>query len=259
MTKTLSSLSQSENGHRAITGANTIHLSLQGKGGVGKSLVASILAQYLRDQNVEAKCIDTDPVNQTLSQYRALSAQHLDLMRDGTLDQRGFDTLMERLLIEDGVFVIDSGASTFIPLWSYIVENHALDVLRESGRTLYVHTVITGGQALADTVKGFRSLADSTTQKNIIVWINEYFGRVERDGKPFSEMAAYLDNQAKVFGSVHLTRRNADTFGRDVEEVISRKLTFDEAIHGSGFSLMTKQRLRMVQRDLFEQLRRIGE
>jgi hypothetical protein len=37
-------------------------------------------------------------------------------MRDGSIDVRGFDGLMERLLTEDGTFVIDNGASTFILL-----------------------------------------------------------------------------------------------------------------------------------------------
>src|SRR5579859_3467685 len=45
--------------------ASTIHLTLQGKGGVGKSLVASILAQYFRHHGREIRCIDSDPVNQT--------------------------------------------------------------------------------------------------------------------------------------------------------------------------------------------------
>ncbi len=52
-----------------LTGpGNSIHLSLQGKGGVGKSLVASILAQYFLHTGRDLCCIDTDPVNQTLSQ-----------------------------------------------------------------------------------------------------------------------------------------------------------------------------------------------
>lgn len=165
---------------------------------------------------------------------------------------------MERLLTEDGTFVIDNGASTFIPLWSYIVENQVIDVLRQAGKRLYVHTVITGGQALLDTVNGFRSLAQSTTDRNIIVWINEYFGRVERDGKTFPDMAAYTENSDKVLGSIQIPKRNADTFGRDIEEVISRKLTFEEAITKGAFSIMTKQRLKVVQRDLFEQLDAIG-
>ena len=231
-----------------------IHMSLQGKGGVGKSLVASILAQYFQFTGRQIECIDTDPVNRTFSQYKAVNASRLELLRNGNIDPRGFDALMERLLTEDRTFVIDNGASTFLPLWSYVIENRVIDVLRNAGKKLYVHTVITGGQALLDTVNGFRSLAQSTEDQNIVVWINEYFGRVERDGKRFSDMTAFTENADKVFGSVHITERNHDTFGRDVEEVISKKLTFEEAIREGQFSLMAKQRLKVVQRDVFEQL-----
>jgi hypothetical protein len=161
---------------------------------------------------------------------------------------------MDRLLTEEGVFVVDSGASTFIPLWGYIIENNVLDLLAGAERSLYVHTVITGGQALEDTLNGFGSLAESTSQKNLIIWINDYFGRVERDGKQFTEMAVYKDNVAKIFGWVHLPKRNQDTFGRDFEELISRKLTMQEGIVGSSFSIMSKQRIRVIQRELFEQI-----
>ena len=233
---------------------NAIHLSLQGKGGVGKSFVASILAQYFGSRGKTIRCVDTDPVNTTLFQYKSLGVTRLELLRDGSIDQRGFDTLMEWLLTEDATFVVDNGASTFIPLWNYILENNALETLIHAGKRLYVHTVITGGQALLDTLHGFKSLADSTSYRNIIVWLNEYFGRIERDGKTFEEMGAYRDSADKVFGSVHLVRRNQDTFGRDLEDVISRKLTLDEAIKDGPFSIMTKQRLKMMQREWFEQL-----
>lgn len=238
--------------------ASAIHMSLQGKGGVGKSFIASILAQYFLSKDRQIESIDTDPVNRTFSQYKAVNATRLELLRDGNIDPRGFDALMERLLTEDRTFVIDNGASTFLPLWNYVVENQVIDLLRNAGKRLYVHTVITGGQALLDTMNGFRSLAQSTEERNIVLWINEYFGRVERDGKKLSEMAAYAENADKVFGSVHVTQRNKDTFGRDVEEVIARKLSFEEAIRDGDFSLMTKQRLRVVQRDLFEQLESVG-
>ena len=48
-----------------IKATGTVHLSLQGKGGEGKSLVASILAQYL-DHRLWGPRIDSDPVNKTL-------------------------------------------------------------------------------------------------------------------------------------------------------------------------------------------------
>lgn len=236
------------NGHSAI------HLSLQGKGGVGKSLAASVLAQYFQARGKPVRCIDTDPVNKTLSQYEALQAKPLMLLRDGVVDQRAFDQLMETLLTEKGTFVVDNGASTFIPLWHYMLENDAVGMFRQAGRQLYVHTIITGGQALGDTLKGFAQIAETTTDQNMVVWVNEYFGRVEYEGKPATELKAFQDHAAKVHGCIAIPKRNQDTFGRDVEDVICRKLTFEEAIRNGGFSIMTKQRLRVVQRELFEQL-----
>ncbi len=246
------------NGDGNGNGGTAVHLSLQGKGGVGKSLVSSLLAQYFIHRGRAVKCLDTDPVNQTLSQYRALQAQHIKLLREGGIDQRGFDVLMETILTEDGVFIVDNGSSTFIPLWNYILENSVPALLRDAGRRLYVHTVVTGGQALADTLKGFKSLAESTEDRNIVVWINEYFGRVERDGKQFGDMAVYRENESKVCGSIAIPRRNQDTFGRDLEDMIARKLTFSEAIGAGEFTIMTKQRLKVVQRDVFEQLDRLA-
>lgn len=235
-------------------GGATIHLSLQGKGGVGKSLAASILAQYFMARGKPVRCIDTDPVNKTLSQYEALQAKPLMLLRDGIVDQRAFDQLMETLLTEEGTFVVDNGASTFIPLWHYMLENNAVELFRQAGRKVYVHTIITGGQALGDTLKGFAQIAATSSDQNIVVWVNEFFGRVEYDGKPATELKAFRDHAGKVHGCVAIPKRNQDTFGRDVEDVICRKLTFEEAILDGSFSIMTKQRLRVVQRELFEQL-----
>jgi hypothetical protein len=87
--------------------------------------------------------------------------------------------------------------------------------------------------------------------------VNEYFGRVEAEGKKFSEMAAYRENADKVCGAVVFSKRNQDTFGRDVEEMIAAKLTFHEAIGAAKLPIMAKQRLKIVHRDLFEQLDRV--
>ena len=77
---------------------STIHLTLQGKGGVGKSLVAAVLAQYLMAAGRNVRCIDTDPVNRTFAQYTALSADRLQLRDEhNRIDQRSFDSLMETI------------------------------------------------------------------------------------------------------------------------------------------------------------------
>ncbi len=232
----------------------SIHILLQGKGGVGKSLISAILSQYLLSKGQDVRCVDADPVNQTLSEYQGLAVSRLSLLKAGSVDQREFDLLIEKLLTENGTFVVDTGASTFIPLWHYILENDALDYLRERGKRVFVHSVITGGQSLNDTLDGFAQLAETTREKNIVVWLNEYFGSVLQNGQPFRETAVCKKHANKVQGSVAIVRRTADTFGRDVEDMIRQKMTFEEALNGSDFTIMAKQRLRVVQRELFEQL-----
>jgi hypothetical protein len=243
---------------KAVKATNSVHFTLQGKGGVGKSLVSSLLAQYFGHVGAPVKCIDTDPVNQTFVNYKALNAQHLDLMEGSRIDERKIDQLMQRLLSEDGVFVVDNGASSFVPLSNYLIENDAIGLLRDSGREVYIHCVITGGQALLDTLTGFKALAEQTNTKNIIIWLNEYFGPIERDGKSFYEMKAYTDNQEKVRGIVRIARRNMDTFGKDIEEMAAKKLTFAEVIERPDFPIMVKQRIKTVQKDIFGQLDEIG-
>ena len=72
------------------SGATSIHISLQGKGGVGKSLISAILSQYLLSKGHDVVGIDADPVNQTLSEYRGLAVSRLNLLKDGSVDQREF-------------------------------------------------------------------------------------------------------------------------------------------------------------------------
>ena len=239
-------------GNKMATLRTQVHLSLQGKGGVGKTMVASILVQYFRERGMPVVAVDADPVNHSLAQYRSLDVSELEVLSDGRVDQRKFDGLVERLLTEAGTYVLDSGASTFIPLWYYMLENQ--DCLYTAGCGVMVHSVVTGGQALADTLSGFAQIAQTTNKRNIVVWLNEYFGYIQQDGALFSQMAVYQDNAEKVLGSVQITRRNQDTFGRDIEEMIGRKFTFAEALRSGEFSIMAKQRLKIVRDDLYEQL-----
>lgn len=85
----------------------TVHFILQGKGGVGKSLAAVILAQYLHDRMGTAMpvhCYDADPVNQTFTRHKALNAKMVPIInQDDVIDSRCFDNLIEDIITEDGV------------------------------------------------------------------------------------------------------------------------------------------------------------
>src|SRR5450631_2882512 len=84
-----------------------VHFTLQGKGGVGKSLVSALVAQYLRSTSLTVRCIDADPVNDTLTQFHGLQAEHLNLVRGGKVDERVFDDMMDTILSDPVSFVVD--------------------------------------------------------------------------------------------------------------------------------------------------------
>ena len=237
---------------------SAIHFILQGKGGVGKSLIAALITQYFSSKNAAVYCADTDPVNDTFARYKAFDAQRVKIMNgDNNIDSRSFDSLVESLVAHDGVSVIDNGASTFVPLSSYLTENSVIELLQSAGKEVFIHTVLTGGQAIDDTVSGLGALLKSQPAP-VVVWENEFFGEVAKDGKKFTDFSIYRNNSDRIKGVVKIHKRNQDTFGKDMEMLVSNKMTFDEAMTSDIFTLMPRQRLKIIQRSIYDQLEHIG-
>lgn len=235
-----------------------IHFILQGKGGVGKSVVATLLAQYLSAKNKPVYCADTYPVNDTFARYKALQVKRFAILSsDQLIDPRAFDLLIEQLLEHEGNAVVDNGSSTFIPLSAYMVENQVVEMVQEAGKTVYLHSILTGGQAFDDTLMGLHALLKTGTAP-VVVWENAFFGEVAKNGMKFSESALYKDYRSKIKGTITLDKRNQDTFGKDMELLLANRLTFDEAMSSPEFTLMPRQRLKIIQKSVFEQLAAIG-
>lgn len=230
-----------------------IHAVLQGKGGVGKSLIASLIAQYKIQKGQTPFCIDTDPVNNTFAQYKSLGAKHLDIMEEQEINTRKFDDLIELIAPQENDVVIDNGASTFVPLSHYLISNDVPSLLRELDHELVVHTVIAGSQSLSDTLSGFVLLVEKfPVETTFVVWLNPYWGPIEHQGKSFENMKAYTDNKDRISAVIKLPKLKAETFGRDLAEVLERRVTFDEALSNEKLSIMTRQRLKSLRRELFE-------
>lgn len=232
-----------------------VHMVLQGKGGVGKSVIAALIAQYMVvERKAEPLCIDTDPVNATFHNYKELKVRHLQIMEGDEINPRNFDEIIELIATSEQPVVIDNGASSFVPLTSYLISNSVPALLQDMGHELVIHTVITGGQALTDTVNGFAQLISQFPQEaRFVVWLNPYWGMIEHEGKKFEDFKAYKDNVKRISAIVRIPELNAQTFGRDFSDMLQKKLTFDEAIKMPSLSIMTRQRLKTVRDKLFLQ------
>ncbi len=232
-----------------------IHMVLQGKGGVGKSLIAALIAQYKVSKGQTPLCVDTDPVNATLNGYKKLNVTKLDILDGDEINSRHFDKLIEMIATSESDIVIDNGASSFVPLSNYLMTNAVPQLLKEMGHTLVIHTVVTGGQALVDTVAGFGQLVQQYPEEaDFVVWLNPYWGPIEDNGKGFEQMKAYTANKTRVAAIVKIPELKAETFGRDLSDMLQDKMTFEEAIAAETNTIMMRQRLKLIQRQLFDQM-----
>lgn len=232
-----------------------IHMILQGKGGVGKSFSAATLAQYKVEKGQTPLCIDTDPINQTFAGYKALNVTKLDIMDGDEINTRKFDTLIELIAPSKHDVVIDNGASTFVALAHYLISNDIAQLLESMGHKLIIHTVVTGGQALMDTVSGFSQLATQFPEPSLfVVWLNRFWGEIELDGKLFEDMKAYKNNKERVSSIINVPLMKEETFGKDLSDMLQARLTFDESINSKDLSIMTRQRLSIYRKELFSSL-----
>lgn len=231
-----------------------VHMIAQGKGGVGKSFISTLIAQYLQPKTAQLHCYDTDPVNPTFSHYAALKPKIVNILtEDNTINTRYFDDLLEDLLNLDGIAVVDNGAATFVPLMAYMAENDVADMLAENGIRLVVHIPVTGGQALSECLKGLHQTLN-TINAEIVVWLNEHNGKVEQDGKTFEQFGVYKQYKEQILGTVLLESFAADTYGQDIALMTSLNLTFDEVKTSDQFRIMAKNRLKKFKEYVFGQL-----
>lgn len=240
---------------------HSVHLILQGKGGCGKSLIAAVKAQYCQARGYTPINGDTDPVNSTFAQIKGLNAQRILITEGGAVVQRKFDPLFEQIVALDRVAVIDNGASTFLPLIKYIKSNEILNLLQASGKRVYIHCVMVGGQAKDDTAQGLLSLLDLVKQSGsnakIVVWENEFWGIPEFEGKALAEMPWIQDNADVIQGIVKIVDRNSDAFTTDIRLMTERHMTLCDVMNSDEFGMFAKSRIQRVFTDLFLELDRV--
>jgi len=222
-------------------------------------MVAAFIAQYKTYQGQDVLCIDTDPVNSTLKGYKSLRVDLLSIMQDNKIDNRQFDILLEKISATNCDIVIDNGASSFVALSDYLISNNAASLIKDFGHELIIHTIVTGGQALPDTVQGFASLAQTFEDDGkIVVWLNPYFGIVESQGVGFRNMPVFLGNAHNVAAVLDIPNFPHDTFGRDLIDMLQERKTFADAIADERITIMNRHRLKMMQKDIFKNIKQSG-
>jgi hypothetical protein len=114
-----------------------------------------------------------------------------------------------------------------------VVSNEVPAVLSQGGHELVVHTVVTGSQALLDTLHGAVQLVKQLDDARFVAWLNPFWGPIADDGKSFEQMKIYQDIKKRIEAIVNLPAFSDELFPQDIASMLKSRLT--SPIQQSGF------------------------
>ncbi len=214
-----------------------IHLIGGEKGGVGKSMVARLLAQYFIDHTMPFVGFDTDRSHGALLRYYTGYASPVLADRYEALD-----AIVESAAEEPGRRVlVDLAAQTHAPLVKWMEESGVLDLAELNGMAIHYWHVMDAGRDSVDLLA--RLLDQFGARLHYVLVRNQIrgddFSQLERSG----EQARAVAFGARVITLKHL-------HDPVVQKIDAANASFWAARHvtdktGPGLGLMERQRLKM--------------
>ena len=224
----------------------TIHLIGGEKGGVGKSLVARLLAQYLIDRQLPFLGFDSDRSHGALLRFYAGYASPVVIENYESLD------LVVEAAAEDPQrrIVVDLAAQTHQPLVRWIAESGVLELSRELGLTVRYWHVMDSGK---DSVDLLRKLLDEFGDRlSYVLVLNQVRGEDFQILEKSGEKARALAQGARIA-----------TLGRLHEAVMNKidahSTSFWAAAHSAdkgitGLGMLERQRVKVWLKRVYEEL-----
>ena len=225
-----------------------IHFIGGEKGGVGKSLVSRLVAQYLIDKELPFLGFDTDRSHGALLRFYSGFASPVLIDRYEALD-----SIIEAAVEQpDRRILVDLAAQTHDPLVQWMDESGVLDMAAESGFTITYWHVMDSGRDSVDLLK--KLLDRFGARLNYVLVRNQMrgddFGMLEQSG----EQDRAIGFGAHVVSIKHLS----DTI---IQKIDASSSSFWAAQHDTdksrtGLGMMDRQRLKMWLRDAYQQIDR---
>ena len=234
----------------------SLHMTLCGKGGVGKSVIARLLTEYLPEKDEAPLAFDADPVNASFAAVRDFDVEKVTLIdADQQINPGFFDQLVLRIVDSNRSVVLDTGAASYVPLFNYMRELDIAETLNENGFDLFFHVALAGGPALPFTVENLREVCLNFGQDaGVMVWLNHYWEEITHNDKPFTELPVFKTNQSSINGLLEIERMAADTSAEDFAEFLKRNISFEQALDRttSPFNIVEQSRLFNIRETIFE-------
>jgi hypothetical protein len=227
---------------------STIHFIGGEKGGVGKSVVARLCAQYCIDRSIPFVAADADGSHGALLRFYGDYTRPVDLT-----ELQSADGILSLATESDRRVIVDLPAQSDRPLAAWILEGGILDVAAESGvRVVFWHVIDDGKDALTTldrVLARYGETARTCVVKNL--------GR-GKDFSLFERSPAFAAAQRLGTAIIELPELHAPV----MQKIDRLDASFWAAVNGNGagaFTRMDRQRVKVWLTACFDQLTKLGD
>jgi len=236
-----------------------LFITLQGKGGVGKSTASLILAQYFTQKGESLVCVDTDGVNLTFARYKSLSVLDSNTLSDDgeRADLTKIDSLFNNLLSNqeyaDKTVIIDNGATSFIPIRKYLLDSG----IHTMGLDITIVIPLMAGESKDSTMIGANDTLDNFGDNvKYLIIENQRDGAINFQStklhKKFQEREGY-------FGTITVPSIDSKSLlGADFNIMLQNGLLYADLNASDKLQILSKSRLKQYYTKIFQQLESLG-
>lgn len=246
------------NGATKRENVGDLHIVMTAKGGVGKTFITSLVAQWAISNGKPMRVLDMDQSNAMLAPLAELSAEFVPLMEEKRFVSEKFDAVIRRIMRSDETFLVDVGASTFHDVWAWMHENDIIEVLKHDGRRVVIHSVVTGGIELTHTLGSFDEVCHFCPERQVVVWLNPFLGKIQLQGTEFEAMRVYRQNEHKVL-TVATFPLAKEAVAKEVRDLGIMGKTLLDIESNDSLDFLSKHRLTRYRTEVFEKIATVWE
>lgn len=227
-----------------------IHLIGGEKGGVGKSVVARVVAQYLIDHQLPFLAFDTDRSHRSLTRFYGAYASPVVVDRYESLDaivEAANEHPEKRILV-------DLAAQTHDPLVRWMDESGVLELLAEAGIPLSYWHVMDSGKDSVDLLK--KVLGQFGARLGYVLVLNHLRGDDFDIFEKSGERQRALDFNARIISLGRLNEAVSKKIDASSASFWAAKNKSDTETNGLG--LLERQRVKVWLNAAYQQLATAG-
>jgi hypothetical protein len=199
----------------------SLHIFIQKNHGIGKTVACMSFIQACMQEGKNVKCFDADQQFATLRQYEFPETKEIDM------NPTSLDVMFNELVAEDeAIYVVDTNSADYSKTNSQLSKG-VLEKLQKQGVSVYIHSVVIGGNKLVGSLQDLSDLIGTYTSSEFVIWTNQYFGDVTMAGKDFTGMKVYENNENVIKAVVNI-EKPASYMEKDIKDMIKQHIPYGQ-------------------------------